>query len=114
MPAMPAVEPPTMRERDRAQVRDEVKQAALRELTASGPAGLSVAAISKQLGVSAPALYRYFARRDELLAGSSSTPTTTRRTRGAPQPASPQACGRAPGSRHSRLPVLGWGYGRFS
>ncbi len=67
MPAMPAVEPPTMRERYRAQVRDEVKQAALRQLAASGPAGLSVAAIGKQLGVSGPALYRYFASRDELL-----------------------------------------------
>ena len=33
----------------------------------SGPAGLSVSAIGKQLGVSGPALYRYFASRDELL-----------------------------------------------
>ena len=32
MPAMPAPEPPTMRERYRAQVRGEVKQAALRQL----------------------------------------------------------------------------------
>ena len=67
MPAMPAPEPPTMRERYRAQVRGEVKQAALRQLAQSGPAGLSVSAIGKQLGVSGPALYRYFASRDELL-----------------------------------------------
>jgi AcrR family transcriptional regulator len=67
MPAKPAPEPPTMRERYRAQVRDEVKQAALRQLEHSGPAGLSVSAIGKQLGVSGPALYRYFASRDELL-----------------------------------------------
>jgi AcrR family transcriptional regulator len=67
MPATPAPEPPTMRERYRAQVRDEVKQAALRQLAESGPAGLSVSAIGKQLGVSGPALYRYFASRDELL-----------------------------------------------
>lgn len=58
---------PTMRERYRAQVRGEVKQAALRQLAESGPAGLSVSAIGKQLGVSGPALYRYFASRDELL-----------------------------------------------
>ncbi len=67
MPATPAAEPPTMRERYRAQVRAEVKQAALRQLAESGPAGLSIAAIGKQLGVSGPALYRYFASRDELL-----------------------------------------------
>ena len=67
MQAKPAPEPPTMRERYRAQVRDEVKQAALRQLAESGPAGLSISAIGKQLGVSGPALYRYFASRDELL-----------------------------------------------
>ena len=58
---------PAMRERYRAQVRAEVKQAALSQLAESGPAGLSVSAIGKQLGVSGPALYRYFASRDELL-----------------------------------------------
>jgi AcrR family transcriptional regulator len=67
MPATPAPEPPPMRERYRAQVRDEVKQAALRQLAESGPAGLSISAIGKQLGVSGPALYRYFASRDDLL-----------------------------------------------
>jgi AcrR family transcriptional regulator len=56
-----------MRERYRAQVRHEVKQAALRQLAESGPAAVSVSAIGKQLGVSGPALYRYFASRDELL-----------------------------------------------
>ena len=67
MPARPAAEPPRMRERDRAQVRQEVKQAALRQLEESGPAAVSVSAIGKQLGVSGPALYRYFTSRDELL-----------------------------------------------
>jgi AcrR family transcriptional regulator len=67
MPARPAPEQPTMRERYRAQVRGEVKQAALHQLAESGPAGLSISAIGKQLGVSGPALYRYFASRDELL-----------------------------------------------
>jgi AcrR family transcriptional regulator len=67
MSAKAVPEPPTMRERYRAQVRGEVKQEALRQLAQSGPAGLSVSAIGKQLGVSGPALYRYFANRDELL-----------------------------------------------
>jgi AcrR family transcriptional regulator len=67
MPATPARQPPAMRQRYRAQVRDEIKQAALSQLAEAGPAGVSVAAIGKQLGVSGPALYRYFASRDELL-----------------------------------------------
>jgi AcrR family transcriptional regulator len=64
---MTQAEMPTMRTRYRAQVRQEVKHAALAQLAAAGPAGLSVTAIGKQLGVSGPALYRYFASRDELL-----------------------------------------------
>jgi AcrR family transcriptional regulator len=56
-----------MRERYRAQVRHEVKQAALAQLAQAGPAAVSISAIGKQLGVSGPALYRYFASRDELL-----------------------------------------------
>jgi AcrR family transcriptional regulator len=67
VPAMPASEPPTMRERYRAQVRQEVKQAALNQLAQSGPSGVSISAIGKELRVSGPALYRYFASRDELL-----------------------------------------------
>jgi AcrR family transcriptional regulator len=67
VPAMPAPGPPPMRERYRAHVRHEVKQAALRQLAESGPAAVSISAIGKQLGMSGPALYRYFASRDELL-----------------------------------------------
>ena len=67
MPARPVPERPTIRQRYRAQVRKEAKQAALGQLEQSGPAGLSVSAIGKELGVSGPALYRYFASRDELL-----------------------------------------------
>jgi AcrR family transcriptional regulator len=57
-----------MRERFREQVRDDVKAVALDQLATGGPAALSVNAIAKELGVSGPALYRYFANRDELLA----------------------------------------------
>jgi AcrR family transcriptional regulator len=65
--ASPEPEPLTIRERYRAQVRAEVKQAALAQLAQPGPEGISISAIGKQLGVSGPALYRYFASRDELL-----------------------------------------------
>jgi AcrR family transcriptional regulator len=67
VPAIPEPEPSTIRGRYRAQVRREVKEAALDQLAQAGPAGVSVSAIGKQLGVSGPALYRYFASRDELL-----------------------------------------------
>jgi AcrR family transcriptional regulator len=59
--------PAQIRDRYRAQVRDEVKRGALRQLADGGPQGLSINAIAKELGVSGPALYRYFAGRDELL-----------------------------------------------
>jgi AcrR family transcriptional regulator len=55
------------RDRYRAQVREEVKQAALRQLASGGPPAVSVNAIARELGVSGPALYRYFANRDDLL-----------------------------------------------
>ena len=67
MSELPEDHPGTPRERYRAQIREEIKQAALRQLAQLGPAGISVNAIGKELGVSGPALYRYFASRDELL-----------------------------------------------
>jgi AcrR family transcriptional regulator len=67
VPATPEPQPSPIRERYRAQVRAEVKQAALAQLAQAGPGGISISAIGKQLGVSGPALYRYFASRDELL-----------------------------------------------
>lgn len=56
-----------MRDRYRAQVRDEVKRVALDQLAAGGPQAVSVNAIARELGVSGPALYRYVANRDALL-----------------------------------------------
>lgn len=55
------------RDRFRAQVRQEVKAAALQQLATGGPEALSLNAIAKQLGMTGPALYRYFANRDSLL-----------------------------------------------
>src|SRR5688500_6622036 len=56
-----------IRDRFRAQMRQEVKDAALRQLAEGGPGALSLNAIAKELGVSGPALYRYYAGRDALL-----------------------------------------------
>ena len=56
-----------IRGRFRAQMRQEVKDLALRQLAEGGPQALSINAIAKKLGVSGPALYRYFAGRDALL-----------------------------------------------
>ncbi len=57
----------TPRERYRAQVKAEIKAKAWEQIAASGAPGLSLNAIAKQLGMTGPALYRYFASRDELL-----------------------------------------------
>lgn len=55
------------RERYRAQVREEVKQHAWEQIATAGVTALSLNAIAKQVGMSGPALYRYFASRDELI-----------------------------------------------
>ncbi|MGW4794767.1 TetR/AcrR family transcriptional regulator [Nonomuraea sp. NPDC004297] len=55
------------RERYRAQVREEIKRHAWEQIAAAGVPSLSLNAIAKQVGMSGPALYRYFAGRDELI-----------------------------------------------
>ncbi|MEW2521396.1 TetR/AcrR family transcriptional regulator [Actinacidiphila alni] len=55
------------RARFRDQVREESKQIALDQLAQGGPQALSLNGIAKALGMSGPALYRYFANRDRLL-----------------------------------------------
>ncbi|MEU0529505.1 TetR/AcrR family transcriptional regulator [Amycolatopsis tolypomycina] len=57
----------TPRERYRAQVREEIKRHAWEQIAAAGVPALSLNAIAKQVGMSGPALYRYFASRDELI-----------------------------------------------
>lgn len=57
----------TPRERYRAQVREEVKKHAWEQIATAGASALSLNAIAKQMGMSGPALYRYFAGRDELI-----------------------------------------------
>lgn len=55
------------RERYRSQVRAEIKARAWGQIATAGASGLSLNAIAKELGMSGPALYRYFAGRDELI-----------------------------------------------
>ncbi|MFH9012744.1 TetR/AcrR family transcriptional regulator [Streptomyces sp. NPDC017943] len=57
----------TPRERYRAQVRAEIKQRAWEQIATAGASALSLNAIAKQMGMSGPALYRYFGGRDELI-----------------------------------------------
>ncbi len=56
------------RDRYRAHNRGEIKRIALKHLAAVGPAALTLTSIAKDMGFSGPALYRYFANREELLA----------------------------------------------
>ncbi|MEV0823978.1 TetR/AcrR family transcriptional regulator [Nonomuraea rubra] len=56
----------TPRQRYREQVRREIKQAALAQI-GEGEA-LSLTAVARRLGMTGPALYKYFASRDDLLA----------------------------------------------
>ncbi len=55
------------RERYRRQVRSEVKDLAWQQIAETGASGISLNAIAKKMGMSGPALYRYFANRDELM-----------------------------------------------
>ena len=69
MPATRAAEPeqlPSRRERVRAATIEEIKQTAMRLMRETGP-DLRFADIAREMGLTAPALYRYFADRDELL-----------------------------------------------
>lgn len=59
---------PTRRERVRAQTLEEIKRHALAQVAEGGTGALSLNAIAKAMGMSGPALYRYFASRDDLLA----------------------------------------------
>ncbi|WP_263248670.1 TetR/AcrR family transcriptional regulator [Saccharopolyspora rosea] len=56
------------RARYREQTRSEIKEAAVRQLADGGIEGVALLRIAKEIGMSGPALYRYFASRDDLLA----------------------------------------------
>ncbi|MEO6082339.1 MAG: TetR/AcrR family transcriptional regulator [Umezawaea sp.] len=55
------------RARYREQIRAEVRAHAWDQIEDAGASALSLKAIAKKMGMTAPALYRYFGSRDELL-----------------------------------------------
>ena len=57
----------TARERARAELTREIKESARRQLAEFGAPGLSLRAVSRELGMVSSALYRYFPSRDHLL-----------------------------------------------
>ncbi|ADB29277.1 transcriptional regulator, TetR family [Kribbella flavida DSM 17836] len=57
----------TARDRARAELTREIKDAARRQLAAEGAERLSLRAVSRELGMVSSALYRYFPSRDDLL-----------------------------------------------
>jgi AcrR family transcriptional regulator len=57
----------TARERARAELTDQIKATARRQLATEGAERLSLRAISRELGMVSSALYRYFPSRDDLL-----------------------------------------------
>jgi AcrR family transcriptional regulator len=67
--------PPTRRERMRDATLQEIKDAAREHLRAHGPAGISLRGIARDIGMTAPALYRYFESLDDLLAAMIETYT---------------------------------------
>jgi AcrR family transcriptional regulator len=58
----------TRRERLRAEALAEIREHGYAQIAHGGPAALSLNGIAKAMGMSGPALYRYFPSRDELLA----------------------------------------------
>ncbi|MBE2219998.1 MAG: TetR/AcrR family transcriptional regulator [Anaerolineae bacterium] len=57
----------TRRERVRAETTIEIKEVALQQMAQQGAASLSLRSIAREMGMSAPALYRYFPDRDALV-----------------------------------------------
>jgi AcrR family transcriptional regulator len=58
---------PTRRERARAATDREIRQQARALLVSEGPQAVTLRAIARQLGITAPALYRYYSSREDLV-----------------------------------------------
>jgi AcrR family transcriptional regulator len=61
------VEPLSRRERARADTVREIKATARRVLVDQGVDGLALRAVAREMGMTAPGLYRYFASREDLV-----------------------------------------------
>jgi AcrR family transcriptional regulator len=57
----------TRRERLRAEALQEIRRHGYEQIAAGGPTALSLNGIAKAMGMSGPAMYRYFGSRDKLL-----------------------------------------------
>jgi len=57
----------TRRERIRTATIDEIKSTAWKQATEQGAAALSLRAIAREMGMTAPGLYRYYPDRDALV-----------------------------------------------
>jgi AcrR family transcriptional regulator len=62
-----AIEPASRRDRARADTVREIKRTARAVLVRHGVEGLALRAVAREMGMTAPALYRYFASREELV-----------------------------------------------
>ncbi|WP_406636347.1 TetR/AcrR family transcriptional regulator [Amycolatopsis sp. WGS_07] len=58
---------PSRRERLRAEASQEIKAIALRLMAEGGPSAISLRAIAREMGMTAGALYGYYATRDDLV-----------------------------------------------
>jgi AcrR family transcriptional regulator len=65
--APPAAGPPSRRDRLRAATIEEIIGTARRLLVRSGPEAVSLRAIAREMGMTAPGLYRYFGSHEELI-----------------------------------------------
>lgn len=61
------VQAPSRRARVRAATAEEIKQTARRILVEQGPDAVTLRAIARNMGMTAPAIYRYFASHEDLL-----------------------------------------------
>lgn len=58
---------PTRRGRARAATESDIRRTARKLLVGQGPEAVTLRAIARELGITAPALYRYYESRDDLL-----------------------------------------------
>lgn len=58
---------PTLRERRRQDLTEEIKEVARRHLRTEGLASLSLRAVAREVGMAVSAVYRYFGSRDDLI-----------------------------------------------
>lgn len=58
---------PTRREKQHATTREEIKQIAWEQMRLQGTAAISLRGIAREMGLTAPAIYRYFPSRDDII-----------------------------------------------